>query len=312
MRILVIGAGATGGYFGGRLLQAGRNVTFLVRPRRAAELLRTGLVIQSQLGDINLPAPPTVGADSLRVVYDLILLSCKAHDLAAAMASFAPAVGPRTAILPLLNGMAHLDALAARFGDDHVLGGQCHISVVLDPEGRIHHLNDIHNLSFGERDGACSARIEAIADALGNAGFNARLSETILAEMWEKWVFIATAAGITCLMRGTVGDIVAGGSADFATGLLDECAAIAAAQGFPQKPSAIARSRVMLTAPGSDFTASMFRDIERGAPIEADQIITDLLQRGGTGASPILRVAAAHLKIYQARRLREERGATAS
>src|SRR6201995_5326240 len=112
MRILVVGAGAIGGFFGGRLLAAGRNVTFLVRERRAAQLARTGLVIKSKLGDVSLPAPPLVSAETLKAPYDVVLLACKAFDLDGALAAFAPAVGPNTAILPLLNGLAHLDALS--------------------------------------------------------------------------------------------------------------------------------------------------------------------------------------------------------
>jgi 2-dehydropantoate 2-reductase len=154
MRVLVAGAGAIGGYFGGRLLEAGRDVTFLVRPRRAAELAQTGLVIRSKLGDMNLPAPPTVTSDTLRQPFDLVILSCKAYDLDDAMTSFAPAVGPETVILPLLNGMRHLDALEARFGANHVLGGQCLISAVLDPDGRIRHRSDTHTLCSHR----CSAR----------------------------------------------------------------------------------------------------------------------------------------------------------
>ncbi len=156
MRILVVGAGAIGGYFGGRLLQAGRDVTFLVRPRRAAQLAETGLIIRSTFGDANLPNPPTVAAEALREPFDLILLSCKAYDLASAADSFAPAVGANTAILPFLNGMAHMDFLAARFGGNAMLGGQCVISTTLDAEGRILHLNDTHLVSFGERDGSRS------------------------------------------------------------------------------------------------------------------------------------------------------------
>jgi 2-dehydropantoate 2-reductase len=304
MRILVVGAGAIGGYFGGRLLEAGRDVTFLVRPRRATALAKSGLSIRSRLGDVDLPAPPTVTADALRGPYDLILLSLKAYDLEAAAESFAPAVGPDTAILPLLNGMRHLDVLVARFGGGHVLGGQCLISTVLDAEGRVQHLNDTHLLAFGERDGSRSERAEAIAAAFAGARFDTRLSDGILQEMWEKWVFIATCAGITCLMRGTVGDIVAAGGADLATGLLDECAAIAAKEGFRPSDAALARSRAMFTAAGSGLTASMFRDLEGGGSIEADHIVGDLLRRS-EGASPLLRTAFVHLKTYEARRARE-------
>jgi 2-dehydropantoate 2-reductase len=307
MRILVVGAGAIGGYFGGRLLAAGRDVTFLVRRARAEKLAETGLVIRSPFGNANLPTPPTVTAEALRAPFDLILLSCKSYDLAAAMDSFAPAVGENTAILPLLNGMRHLDDLAARFGANAVLGGLAVISTTLDAEGRILHLNDMHLMAFGERDGSVSARIKAIASALSGAGFEARLSENIMQEMWEKWVFIASTAGITCLMRSAIGDIVAAGAADLAEALLNECCAIAAGQGFPPAASNLQRMRGALTTPGSTFAASMLRDIERGAPIEADHIVGDLLARGNmpSDSDTLLRIANAHLKAYEARRARE-------
>ena len=307
MRILVVGAGSIGGYFGGRLLEAGRDVTFLVRSRRASDLARTGLAIRSPVGDVNLPAPPTVAAERLSEPFDLVLLSCKAYDLAGAISSFAPAVGPDTAILPLLNGMGHLDLLEARFGAEHVLGGQCLISAALDPEGRILHLNETHMLSFGERDGARSRRVEAIAAELSGAHFEARLSQRILPEMWEKWVFIATGAGLTCLLRASIGDIVAAGAPDLATALLEECAAIAAQQGFAPSEAAMQRSRAMFTAAGSALTASMLRDIERGAPIEAEHVVGDLLRRGGkdNDAGSLLRTAYLHLTTYEARRVRE-------
>lgn len=316
MRILVVGAGSIGGYFGGRLLNAGRDVTFLVRPRRAAQLAKTGLVIRSPLGDLDLPASPTITAEALRdrEPFDLILLSCKAYDLEGAIGSFAPAVGPNSAILPLLNGIRHLDILEECFGPNRVLGGQCVISTVLDPEGRILHLGAFHSLSFGARDGSRSEQIETIATELSGAGFDSRLSESILQEMWEKWVFIAAGAGITCLMRSSIGDIVTAGAGDLAAALLDECAAIATGQGFAPSEASTQRSRSMLTASGSGLTASMFRDIERGAPIEADHIIGDLLRRGETqdGTPPLLRVAYAHLKSYEARRAREAASASAS
>jgi 2-dehydropantoate 2-reductase len=307
MRILVVGAGALGGYFGGRLLEAGRDVTFLVRERRAAQLAKTGLVIRSKLGDASLPNPPTVMADALREPYDLILLGCKAYDLAAAADSFAPAVGPDTAILPFLNGMAHLDFLATRFGARAVLGGQCLISATLDAEGRVLHLNESHLLSFGEQDGSQSPRAKAIAATLAEARFESRLSPDILQEMWEKWAFIAAAAGICSLMRAPFGDITAAGAAHYTTRIFDECCAIAAANGFAVSDTAIERNRAMFTAPGSIIAASMLRDIERGAPTEADHIVGDLLRRGGkeTTDFPLLRIAQAHLKTYEARRKRE-------
>src|SRR5882757_757877 len=305
MRILIVGAGAIGGYFGGRLLQAGRDVTFLVRPRRAAQLAKTGLAIRSPRGDADLAAP-TITADQLRAPYDLVLLSCKAYDLVEAMESFAPAVGPETAILPVLNGMAHLNLLERRFGAKAVLGGQCLISATLDEEGRVRHLAELHNLSFGARDGAPSARLDAIAESLAGANFDSRRSDAILQEMWEKWVFIATGAGITCLMRSTIGDIVAAGAADLAVSLLEECAAVAARQGFAPSAASLQRSRATFTTPGSGLTASMLRDVERGARTEFDHVLGDLLRRGGEaiGDRSLLRIAHAHLAAYEARRLR--------
>ena len=307
MRILVVGAGAIGGYFGARLLAAGSDVTFLVRPGRQAQLAKTGLVVKSKLGDLDLPQPITVTADKLSGPYDLVLLSCKAFDLDNAMDSFAPAVGPNTAILPLLNGMSHLDSLVARFGEGAVLGGQCAISLVLDPEGRVLHLNDGGTISFGERAGPRTPRIDAIAEAFAAAKVQGGASDTILQEMWEKWVFISTAAGITCLMRAAVGDIVAAGAADRTLALFDEISAVATAQGFAPRPPAAQRGKTMLTAAGSPFTASMLRDVESGRAIEADHMLGDLLKRSGkTDGFPMLRLAYAHLKAYEARRARTQ------
>jgi 2-dehydropantoate 2-reductase len=271
------------------------------------------LIVRSPKGDINIPAPPTVLAENTGAPFDLILLSCKAYDLQGAMDSFAPAFGANTAILPLLNGMKHMDLLAARFGAGAVLGGQCIISATLDGEGRILHLNDLHFLSFGEQNGAKSPRVAAIAAAFSGAKFDSQLSLTILQEMWEKWAFIAAAAGICCLMRGAFGDIAAAGGSQYASAMFAECCAIAAKNGFNPGETAVKRSIGMLTAAGSPIAASMLRDVERGAAIEADHIVGDLLARGGARESdyPLLQIAYAHLRTYEARRQREKTAAPA-
>ncbi|MCW2284072.1 2-dehydropantoate 2-reductase [Rhodoblastus acidophilus] len=303
MRILVVGAGALGGYFGGRLAQAGRDVTFLVRPRRAELLSRNGLSILSPHGDFHLAQPRIVTADGLNDAFDLVLLSCKAYDLDDAMDAFAAGVGPHTAILPMLNGMSHIDALAARFGANTCLGGLCQISAGLDGEGRIHHFNDLHALVFGELDGAATARMAAISAALGEAGFDAQPCEKIRQEMWEKWIFIAALAGITCVMRAAVGDIVAAGGGDLALALFDENAAIAAANGFSPRPQMVERFKAILTAQGSPIKASMLRDIEANHLIEGEHIFGDLLRRA-PGEAPLLRIAHLHSKAYEAQRAR--------
>src|SRR3954447_24153643 len=164
MRILVVGAGAIGGYFGGRLAQAGCDVTFLVRERRAAELAAAGLVIKSPLGDVTLKTPPAVRAEKLAEQFDVVLLSCKAFDLDDAIKSLAPAVGRNTAIVPLLNGMKHLDVLDAKFGRERVLGGLCAIAVTLNERREVVHLQPLQSLTFGERDAPNSDRVRAIAE----------------------------------------------------------------------------------------------------------------------------------------------------
>ncbi len=307
MRTLIVGAGGVGGYFGGRLLEAQRDVAFLVRARRAEQLAKTGLVIRSPHGNVAIPAPPTVQAANLSQHFDLILLSCKAYDLDSAIDSFAPAVGPQTAILPLLNGMRHIDVLEAKFGGDAVLGGHCLISAALDAEGRIVHLNDTHTLTFGERSGERSARAKDILAELTSARFNTALSDSIVGEMWEKWVFIATLAGMTCLMRASLGDIIAAGGVDLSLTLLNECVAIAQDAGYTPRDAAIQRIHSTVTNVSSTLAASMLRDIERGAQTEVEQILGDLLRRQTRAGNErsLLRLAYTHIKAYEARQARE-------
>jgi 2-dehydropantoate 2-reductase len=305
MRILVVGAGAIGGYFGGRMLEAGRDVIFLVRPRRAAELASAGLVIKSPNGDVTLKNPPTVQAGKFNEKFDVVLLSCKAFDLDDAIASFAPAVGPQTAIIPLLNGMLHLDALDGRFGRERVLGGLCAIAATLNEAREVVQLNPMQSLSFGERDGKLSDRVRAIAEVMASGRFGSAASENIVQEMWEKWVFLASLAASTCLMRTSVGNILAApGGKDFILGVLDECSEVAEAEGHAPSGPFFQRTRGLLTAEGSQITASMFRDIKAGAPVEADHVIGDLIARGDAAKVPVprLRIAYTHLKAYEKQR----------
>jgi len=305
MRVLVVGAGAIGGYFGGRLLQAARDVTFLVRPKRAAELAKTGLVIRSPSGDVTLKNPPTVQADELSEKFDVVLLSCKAFDLDDAIKSFAPAVGPKTAIIPLLNGMSHLAALDKKFGRERVLGGLCAIAVTLNEAREVMQLAPMQSLGFGERAGGMSDRVRAIAEILAGGNFNGAPSEHVMQDMWEKWVFLASLAASTCLMRTSVGNILAvPGGKDFLLGMLDECSAIASAEGYAPAGPFFQRTRGLLTTEGSAMTASMFRDIKAGLPVEADHVIGDLVARGDAAKIPVpkLRTAYTHLKAYEKQR----------
>jgi 2-dehydropantoate 2-reductase len=305
MRILVVGAGAIGGYFGGRMLAAGRDVTFLVRPRRAAELASAGLVIKSPNGDVTLKNPPALQADKLTEKFDVVLLSCKAFDLDDAIKSFAPAVGPQTSIIPLLNGMRHLEVLDGKFGRERVLGGLCAIAVTLNEHREVIHLQPLQSLNFGERDGKLSDRVRAIAEVMASGKFGSVASEHILQDMWEKWVFLASVAASNCLMRAPVGIILASpGGKDFLLGMLDESCAIATAEGHAPRAPFLERTRGMFTAEGSPMTASMFRDIKAGAAVEADHVIGDLIARADAAKVPVpkLRTAYTHLKAYEKQR----------
>jgi len=304
MRILVVGAGAIGGYFGGRMLQAGRDVTFLVRPKRASELGSAGLVIKSPNGDVALKNPPTVQADSIKDQFDVVLLSCKAFDLDDAIKSFAPAVGPKTSVIPMLNGMRHLKILDDRFGAEHVLGGLCAIAVTLNERREVVQLQPMQSLNFGERDGKTSDRVRAIADAFSVVN-GATPSQNVMQDMWEKWVFLASIAASTSVMRAPVGVIVAApGGRDFLLGILDECSAVATTAGHEPGGPFFQRIKGQLTAEGSPMTASMFRDIKVGARVEADHVIGDMIARADAAKIPVpkLRVAYTHLKAYEKQR----------
>jgi 2-dehydropantoate 2-reductase len=303
MRILIVGAGAVGGYFGGRLAQAGRDVTFLVRPSRAKQLGRDGLRIISPHGDAVL-TPKLISAGEIDTPYDLVFLSVKAYALEAAMNDFAAAIGPETMIFPALNGMRHIDLLTKRFGEHAVIGGVCLVASEIDDEGRIVQLADFQQLVYGERNGVMTPRLQTLHATLQGAGFEARLSTDIMQEMWEKWVQLASLGAITCLMRGAIGEIVAvPGGADLSLKVLDESAAVAIACGHQPSEALLSRHADAMTAPGSQLTSSMYRDLRKGAPVEVDHILGDIIERGGAHrvATPLLKAAFINLRVYQER-----------
>jgi 2-dehydropantoate 2-reductase len=303
-RILVVGAGAVGGYFGGRLAEAGRDVTFLVRPKRAEQIRRDGLRIVSPHGDATL-RPKLVEAGAIAGPYDLILLGVKGYGLDAVLSDLAPAVGAGSAILPTLNGMRHMDVLTERFGEAAVIGGVCVIAAELDDQGRVIQRADMQKLAYGERDGSETPRMRAIDAALSGAGFDAELSADIVQGMWEKWIMLASLGAACCLLRGSVGQIEAApGGTETALAILAECNAAATALGHPPSGDAMARHRAMLTTPGSPLTSSMYRDLVKGAPVETETILGDLVARAEAAgvATPLVRAAHAALSVYTSTR----------
>jgi 2-dehydropantoate 2-reductase len=279
-------------------------VTFLVREARAERMAATGLKVTSPFGDLELPAPPTVTSETIREPFDVVFLSCKAYDLENAIDSIAPAVGPGTSIVPLLNGIRQLDVLDERFGADRVLGGFAVISAAVDEDRGVMHFNRMHTIAFGPRHPSQEQPAVAIDAALTDAGFDAHLSDSIVQEMWEKWVFIAPGAAITCLMRASIGDITRVAGPELATTMLEEAGFIAAANGFPPRREAYLRTLHLLTDPESTLMASMLRDVESGSRTEAEHIIGDLIRRhpGSERTSPMLRIAYSHLLAYEIRR----------
>jgi 2-dehydropantoate 2-reductase len=285
-------------------MQAGRDVTFLVRPARAAALRETGLQVVSPLGDFGV-TPKLVLASDLKETFDIVLVTVKAFGLAAAIEDFAAAVGPGTLILTVLNGMKHVDDLQARFGADRVVGGVCRVSTQLDAQGRILHLSPMHELIYGELDGSRSARIEALHAFLSDAGFTTQLSTHIAQDLWNKWILLATLGGICSLARGTVGEIAAtDGGDDFVRGFLAEAVAVATAAGFAPSQQAVDFTLGVLTAPGSPLTSSMYRDLMAGDRVEVDQILGDLRARARRAnlATPLVSAAFIQLSAYQRRR----------
>lgn len=311
MRILVLGAGGTGGYFGGRLAASGADITFLVRPERAQALARDGLRLRSPLGDADLPVK-TLTADTLadaaaRAPFDLIVLSCKAYDLETALDAIAPAVGADTAVLPILNGLRHYASLDARFGADRVIGGLCFISVTKADDGAIVHHSRFASITFGERDGVARERCARFAALCEAAGIRTLHTEAIAREQWTKFTFLASLAAGTCLMRSDIGGIAAtDGGTDLMAALYAETLAAAAAAGYPVPDAARETALGQLCQAGSSLKASMLHDLEAGHRVEAAHIVGDMRSRAHAAghAAPVLGAAWCHLQAYEASRSR--------
>jgi len=313
VKILILGAGAIGGYLGGRLQQGGADVTFLVRPARGAALARDGLVIKSAKGDVTQKVK-TVGDGGEGGPYDVVLLTNKAYDLDSAIEAIAPAVGPETVVMPLLNGMRHLDVLDAKFGASRVAGGVARIGVALSDTGHILHTSPFAGFTFGERDGRPPRpALVALDAAIKKAGVDGGLHPDIVQDLWDKWVFLCAFAAMCCLLRGTSGDMVEASEGEaIVKAAADEGRKVAAAAGHGTGPQAQASLGVM-TQRGSRFAASMLHDLEKGANVEADHVVGDMIERAKKAgiATPILRLAYAHLQVYLARRARGGLGAGA-
>jgi 2-dehydropantoate 2-reductase len=310
MRILVLGAGAIGGYFGGRLAAAGADVTFLVRPKRRAQLAQDGLRIVSPLGDLTIPVK-TVSSEELssresRVpTPDVVLLTCKAYDLPSAMDSIAPAIAGDCGIVPMLNGMAHLEQLGKRFGARHVMGGTCSISVALDAKGVIRHATPFQRISFGELGGNETPRARGLADACAKTSLEWELANDVMQNMWEKISFLSVLAATNCLFRANIGQIMRSpGGPEALQRALAANFEIAKREGHAPRPAAMEFAQKTLINPTSTLRGSMLHDLESGAPVEADHIIGWMLAKAREHGvdDTVLSFAYTSLKAYEDRR----------
>lgn len=303
-RTLVVGAGATGGALGARLLSAGQDVTFLVRERRAGQLAVDGLRFRAPDLDVVHTAHAVTALDGADP-FDLVIVAVKAPALAAIIPTLAPAIGPKTRIVPLLNGMAHIDLLERAF-PEQVLGGIVKIVATLDEDATVRQMTPLCTLTIG------GLRSEAVSDEIRRTldadGITLDIVDDITSRLWERWAFIAAAGVITCLFRGAIGDILAaGGQAQILTAIT-ECEQIAHAAGHPVSEAGHAQSLGLLTEPGSAFTSSLYRDLQHGDPVEAEHIIGDLATRAAdlNVGTPLLDAALLQLRTHHQALVRTE------
>ncbi len=296
----MVGAGSVGGYFGGRLAAAGRDVTFLVRARRASQVA-DGLTIISKGQETRVAAKVIMKGEAAGE-FDLILLAVKAYQLEAAIEDFGAHVSQRSMILPVLNGMKHVDILRSRFGSHCVIGGVAKIASSLDERGRILDYADFHDLAYGEWSRERSGRILALDQFMAGAGFEARLSADVERDMWEKWAMLASLGAITCLLDGDLGQVArAPGGIALVRSLFGEVVAAIGAAWRPLSDPFKAQVLSLLTDRGSSLTSSMYRDMRGGYRVEADQIIGDLVMRSTEKgvATPLLSAVLTRLKVYE-------------
>jgi 2-dehydropantoate 2-reductase len=309
MRILILGAGGTGGYFGGRLVQSGADVTFLVRPERGRRLKENGLVIKSPAGDAELQVNTITAGETARK-FDIALVTCKAYDIDSALDAVGPHVEEGAIALPIMNGMAHNDRLRERLGHGRVVGGICQCSTTVNAFGEIEHLNNVARLVFGAFDDQPNhLEVDPVLDdflaVTSNAKFTSRRADPIDQQLWDKWVMLATLAGMNTLMRASVGEIMQTKSGpDLMAEFLEEAIAVATEAEYPPSEDYLKSIKALLFDRSSGFTASMLRDMEAGGPIEGDHIIGDMYRRARDAGldAHLLRVAYCHVQAYETRR----------
>ncbi|GIX56893.1 MULTISPECIES: 2-dehydropantoate 2-reductase [Bacillus cereus group] len=301
MRILVLGAGGVGGFFGGRLVEKGEDVTFLVRSKRKKQLEERGLVIRSVNGDFSFQ-PKLITKEDQTAPFDVILFSTKSYHLNEAIQDLKPFVGESTVIIPLLNGIAHVSLLQKEFGEEKVIGGLCFIETTLNNQGEIVQTSAANRLMFGEMKSQDSERIKHISKAFAGTKSSFILSENITQDMWHKYLFITVMSGVTTLMRAPIGPIrESEGGRDFIQNLFEECMEIMRCVGAPIKDNIVQEHMKIIDKISYNMKSSMQRDMEKGSSIEAKHLqgyLLDVAEQFSIEA-PLLGAVYQNLKVYE-------------
>ncbi|MDA1759450.1 2-dehydropantoate 2-reductase [Bacillus cereus] len=301
MRILVLGAGGVGGFFGGRLVEKGEDVTFLVRSKRKQQLEEKGLVIRSVNGDFSFQ-PKLITKEDRTSPFDVILFSTKAYHLNEGIQDLKPFVGENTVIIPLLNGIAHVSRLQKEFGEEKVIGGLCFIETTLNDRGEIVQTSAANRLVFGEINSKDSERIKCISKVFAGTKSSFVLSENITQDMWHKYLFITVMSGVTTLMRAPIGPIrESEGGRDFIRNVFEESVQIMRALGAPVKANIIEEHMKTIDKISYDMKSSMQRDMEKGSLIEGEHLqgyLLDLAEEFSIEA-PLLGVVYQNLNVYE-------------
>ncbi|WP_417596290.1 ketopantoate reductase family protein [Oceanospirillum sp.] len=305
MRILVVGAGAVGILFGSQLRQQGVDISHLVRPKRAAELAEKPFEVCLPEAEFQLsPACLTQPELAAAAAFDLIILTNKAYGLPQVITDVAPAVGDNTLILPLLNGLRHLDLLDKAFGAERVLGGIAKTVATLKTPWQVRVATGYNSITVAARQPSQQAAVTEIIQLFQQSGLTVEQTDDIMGQMWDKFCRMAGLGAVNCLLQGNVGEYMQSDrGGEIALQIFDECSQVATASGHRLTEESVQGFQRILTNPKSSFNSSMYRDMRNGLPIEGDHLVGDMVVRGKEVgvATPMLEIAETVLQVYSRR-----------
>ena len=284
MKIVVIGAGGVGGYYGGLLAQAGHQVTFIARGPHLQAIRSSGLQVKSKFGDFVIkPASATDAPDDVGIV-DLVLFCTKTYHTEEAARHSISMVGASTVVLSLQNGVDAVDRIGEILGPEHMLAGATWLSAAIESPGVIRQASDFRRVVIGELDGSTSKRLQAVHEALKQAGMTSEISADIRAVLWAKLVFISAAAGFGSLTRLPMAAYRSvPETRQLIISLMRETAAVAAAHGVKLGEDVVEKSLAFVDNAGPTIKASMQLDVEAGRPSELESLIGVIGRKGREG-----------------------------